>query len=177
MDKRKALLLRKLQRVLACLVIDISIQDDPCAVAFCAVYLDQGRRCRHDNRSRDPIDFSSVGHALRMVPRRCGDKPLCTFFLTQSTNLVISTPHLVGPGILHILRFQVHLVPRLLRKILTINQVCRQNYLFYLICGFLKFFQCHHCHFPHFYFQTMHLQTHLHQISANHLSFRRFRYI
>ena len=82
MDKSISLLVRKLVRFLARLVVDVSVKHDFRTVTLGAVHLDERCRGRHDDDCLAAVALCCVCHTLRVVSRRCRDQPLCTLLIT-----------------------------------------------------------------------------------------------
>ena len=123
MDEGVAVFRSELKSLLAGIVIDISVENNLRAVALCPLYLDQGRRCRHDNDSLAAVGFCGVRDSLCVVARGCRDETLLTVLLTHRADLIIGTANLVGAGYLHVLRLQIAAVSGLAGEIFAVYQL------------------------------------------------------
>ena len=90
--------------ILTGIVVHIPVQDHFRAVALGPVHLDQRRHRRHDDRSLTAKRIGRIGHALGMVSGGGGDQPPAPLLLSQRADLVVGSPQLVSPGVLHIFR-------------------------------------------------------------------------
>ena len=101
-DEGIAVLPGKLERLVAGLVIDITVEHHFGAEGLRAVHLDERCRGRHDDDGLYAVGLCRIGNALRVVAGRCGDETLLPLLIGERRDLVVGAAHLVGAGALHV---------------------------------------------------------------------------
>ena len=83
---------------------------------------------------------------MRVVSRRSGNQAFFPRTLIHRRNLIVSAAHLVGAGLLQILRLKVDLVAALLGKEVRVNQLGFLGHLADSVACLFKSLQCHRFH-------------------------------
>ena len=91
MDKCISMFFCQLISMCACIIVDISIQDNFRTVAFCSLDFDQWCCGRHNDDSLCTVCFCRISHTLRMITCGSGDQTFCSLFFCQCTDLIVRT--------------------------------------------------------------------------------------
>ena len=168
MDKGISVFLRQFVGLCAGFIIYVPVKNNLRAIALGAVYLHQRSRGRHYNHRLAAIGLRRIGHSLRMIAGRCGNQSLAAFLLRKRAYLVISAAQLISSRKLHIFRFEVYLVSRLVAEIFTEYQLSLLCYFFYHLGSLFKLLQGEHFVFFHIY---SHLRTLARTIQSGGIGF------
>ena len=110
MDKGISFFFCQFQSISTGLIIDISLEDDFCAVALGALYLNKRCGRRHNNDCLCTKLVCCIGNTLCMVSCGCGDQTFSSFFFRKGADLVVCATDFICAGTLHILWFKKNLV-------------------------------------------------------------------
>ena len=122
----------------------LPLKDDPGPVVLGVIHLHQGGGGGHDHRGGDARSLGGIGHPLGMVAGGGGDQPPLLFLPGEGGALEVGPPDLIGPGDLHIFRFDVHVIPCGLGERGAVHQVGGVQHPFQHPTGRFEIFQCHH---------------------------------
>ena len=143
-DEGVAVLGRKLQGVLARLVVDVPVQDHLGAVALGALHLDERGGGGHDHDGLGAGARGGEGDALRVVAGACRDDAAAELLGREGRDLVVGAAHLVGARALHVLGFEEDAVAGELAEVGALDELGRLRDLADLLGGLLECVQGEH---------------------------------
>ena len=138
MDEGIAFFLCQVQCISTGFIVNITVKDYLCAVSFGALYFNKRCGGRHYDHCFHTIFMCGIGNTLCMVSCGSCNQPFASLLIGKSTDLVISSAHLVCACSLHVLRFKKYLVSGQFREIAAFHQLGLLGYLLNNFCRFFK---------------------------------------
>ena len=138
MNKGIALFFSKLQSICTGLIINITMKNNLCAIPFCTLYFNKRCSGRHYDHGLHTVFVCRICHTLCMISSGSCDQTFASLLVGKSTDLIISSTHLICTCSLHVLWFEEDLVSSEFREITALHQLGLLGYLLNYFCRFFK---------------------------------------
>ena len=140
------MLLLQFQAVSVGIVKAITVKHHLSPQSLGALHLQNRRGGRHANDRLHSQLLCRIGHTLGMVASRGGNHAALPLLLRQLADLVVGAPELEGPCMLHILRLQIDLAARQLRKEIAMHELRMTGNSLQLLSRFIHIGNSGACH-------------------------------